>query len=309
MKNNKIYIIAAICLIAGLALFTVGFFMTGFDITKLSSEGKYEEKSFVSSKIIDAIVIDDSNTGVAISSSADDKIHITYYENDKSYYEITERDDGTLSIAKKENRKWFDYIFVFNFQNVTLSIEIPANKNSKITAATSNNTINITDINASEMRLNTSNGTIDVKNVTVSGKIDTNTSNGGIYISDSAIAGEIICGSSNGPVTIDTVECESLKAETSNNSITLKSIISNNSINAHSSNGGINLDAIKFGTALSLQTSNNSVNGSIAGSLADYSVTTKTSNGKSNLPENITGGEKTIYIKTSNGNINIDFLG
>lgn len=308
MKNNKIYIIAAICLITGLALFAVGFSMTGFDIMKLSSEGKYEEKSFVSTKAIDTIVIDDANTGVVLSPSSDEKLHVTYYENDKSYYEIAERDDGTLSIAKKDNRKWYDYFFNINFESVKLSIAVPANYNSKITVATSNNIINITDINASDMFLNTSNGKIDVKNVTVSGKLDANTSNGGIYIADSAMAGEIICGTSNGPVAIDTVGCENVKVKTSNNSITFNAVTTNSSVNAQTSNGGINLEAIKFGTSLSLQTSNNNVKGSIAGSLADYSVIAKTSNGKSNLPEKTSDGEKTIYIDTSNGNIDIDFL-
>jgi hypothetical protein len=58
-----------------------------------------------------------------------------------------------------------------------------------------------------------------------------------------------------------------------------------------------------------MQTSNNDVKGSITGNPADYSIITGTSNGKNNLPEKTDGGEKSIYINTSNGNIYIDFIG
>ncbi len=306
MKTNKIYIIGAILLVLGIFLFAVGFSMTGFDITKLDTEGTYEEKTYQSNRNVKAITINDSNTDVKVIVSADNKLHMTYYENEHTYYEISE-DNNMLTVEKKSTRRWYNNLFNFKFEKTTLLITVPSDFNGELSVKTSNNSITVTDINTEEMLLRSSNGKIEAANIKVSGKLDVSTSNAGIYISDSAISGDVVSRTSNGKIEFDKVECENAKADSSNSSITITSVKSKGRIEAQSSNGRIEIDDIEFGTELTLITSNNSIKGEIPGRLADYSVSSKTSNGKNNLPENLKSGDKIITVNTSNGTIDIRF--
>lgn len=306
MKTNKIYIIGAIILVLGLFLFAVGFSMTGFDITKLDTEGTYEEKTYQSNGNVKAITINDSNTDVKVIVSADNKLHMTYYENEHAYYEISE-DNNTLSVEKKNNFKWYNNLFNLKFEKTTLLLTVPSDFDGELSVKTSNNSITVTDINIEEMLLRSSNGKIEVENVKVAGLLDTNTSNSSIYISDSAISGDVVCRTSNGKIELEKVECGNAKADSSNGGITIAAVTSKGRIEAQSSNGRIEIDDIEFGTDLTLITSNNSINGEINGKLADYSVSSRTSNAKNNLPENLKSGDKNITVNTSNGAIDIEF--
>lgn len=306
MKTNKIYIIGAITLILGLLLFSIGFWVAGFNINNLNTEGTYEEKTFESTKEINTIEISDSNTDVEFTASADNKLHMTYYENDKIYYEISEN-NGTFSAVKKSSRKWYDNFFNINFEKRTLSVSVPADFTGNISVKTSNNDIIVTDLNASEMLLRTSNNRIEIDNVKVGGLLDVNTSNGGIILSDSAITGDVVCRTSNGKIEFDKVGCANAEADSSNGSIIITSVNSSGKIDAQTSNGKIEIGDIKFVTELSLITSNSSVKGEITGKLADYTVSSKTSNAKNNLPENMKSGDKKITVNTSNGAIEIGF--
>ncbi|MHB1154452.1 MAG: DUF4097 family beta strand repeat-containing protein [Eubacteriales bacterium] len=306
MKTNKIYIIGAIILVFGIFLFAVGFSMTGFDIAKLDTEGTYEEKTYQSNENIKSITINDSNTDVKVIVSADNKLHMTYYENENAYYEISE-DNNTLSVEKKNNFKWYNNLFNFKFEKTTLLLTVPADFDGELSVKTSNNSITVIDLNTEEMLLRSSNGKIEVENVKVAGLLDTNTSNSSIYISDSAITGDVVCRTSNGKIELEKVECGNAKAESSNSGITITSVTSKGRIEAQSSNGRIEIDEIEFGTDLTLITSNNSIKGEISGKLADYSVSSRTSNAKNNLPENLKSGDKNITVTTSNGAIDIEF--
>lgn len=104
MKKNKLIVIAAICLVAGLIIFGIGFWIADFDFINLSSGPNYTEKTFDSSKIYNAIIIKDEDTDVNIVKSEDDSFHISYFENEKKQYEVKENND-TLTLTVKKNHK------------------------------------------------------------------------------------------------------------------------------------------------------------------------------------------------------------
>lgn len=87
----------------------------------------------------------------------------------------------------------------------------------------------------------------------------------------------------------------------------LKKVTSNESIQLKTSGNDIQLDTVEFSEELTCNVTDGSVNGSVTGKLADYSVTTKVFDGKSNLPESMNSGDKIINIKTLGGDINIGF--
>lgn len=308
MKTNKIYILAASILLAGLVIFGVGFTLSGFDIHKISTQSEFIEKGYISKNEVNAIAMDDSNVKIDIITSNDSQVHLTYFESDKEYYDINQSADGTLSIIKKNNRKWYDYIFNINFQSISLTLAIPSNFHGDLSAKTSNASITLTDIHAATVRLDTSNNRITANQTTVSGKFEAKTSNGGIFLSKITCNDDVICNTSNNKISLEDVAGKNIRLETSNGSVSLQSVISNESILIDTSNGSVTFHDIRFKNNLNCHNSNASIKGEITGKLADYSITSKTSNGRNNLPEKTSGGSKTIEIDTSNNDIEINFV-
>ena len=307
MKTNKLYIIGALCLIIGLIVFVIGFAMLHFDITKLNTDTPYVSKSFVSTKTIRAISIVDNNTDIQVLSSSDDKIHITYYENDKNYYELSESDDGDLVIIKKSNREWYEYFFNIQFGKPTLLVEVPENYNNDMTIQSHDGQIIMEDIRVDDLLLASSDDKIQIENVSASGCLEAKTSDNTVCITNTIVTGDIVCQTSSGKIDLNTVEGKSIKAENADGNITLRSATSKESILLKTSSNTVNLDNVKFNQEFNCTVSDGNVKGSIAGKLADYTVTSKAVDGKNNLPERMSGGDKIINIKTSSGDITIDF--
>lgn len=308
MKSNKIYIIAAICLLVGVAIFFAGFYMLDFNEKELATENFFEEKSYTSSKTITTILVDDANFDIKVKNSADDKIHISYFENDKKKYEISESDSGVLNVSKKDSRDWYNYFLNIQFESPTLTLEIPINFSGDITIDTSNSDITLENINAANINLTTSNDQIIVKNTIASGSLNLKSSNGDVFVSDTKVSKNIICNTSNDEINFSNVECESLNAQSNNGDISLKSVSSDKDIYLKTSNDDITLDTVKLGTELKCINSNGEVKGSVTGSIADYSFNCRTSNGDCNIPKDLKSGSKIIDIRTSNDDINIQFV-
>lgn len=304
--NNKIYIIGALMLVSGILLLVIGYSIAGFNIKNISAEGEYMEKTYESGSNITSVVVDDSNTGVEIKTSSDNRLHMTYYENEKEVYEITE-ENGTLHVKKKIIKKWDLDFFNFDLKKKSLAISVPSGFDGSVWIKTSNGGIVADGMKVSEMKLRTSNGKIDAKNITSADFLEAQTSNGSVTVSDCTAAAEVTCITSNSKVELNRVECESAQTESSNGGITVTSVNAKGSVDAKTSNGRIEFAKIEFGSELSLSTSNNGIRGEIDGRLADYTVTSRTSNGKNNLPESMKGGSKKISATTSNGSIDINF--
>ncbi len=117
--------------------------------------------------------------------------------------------------------------------------------------------------------------------------------------------GSIDADTSNGAIRLENITGKRLKLHTSNGKLTLEQV-EFAEIDCHTSNGKIAVDEVS-GDDISLDTSNGAIKGTIKGSMEDYRITSHTSNGSNNLPESSRGGEKKLYVKTSNGRIDLDF--
>jgi DUF4097 and DUF4098 domain-containing protein YvlB len=307
MKLNRLQIIAAICLVLGLGIFLTGFAMLDFDVTKLSTEEPYESKSYETSEAVRAISIDDRNADIEISPSRDSAIHVIYNENDQASYVISVK-EGELIIQEKTHRKWYDYLFVIQLEQPKLYVEVPQSFKSDIAAA-SHGSVTVKGIVADDLLLTASDDRIEVKNVTVSGRMDVKTTDAGIYVSDTTVTGDIVCRTSGDRITLDGVRGKSISAENSDGRISLQSVTSAESIRLKTSSDDIRLAAVEFRDEMTCTVSDGNVKGSIAGRLADYSVTCKAVDGKSTLPESMSGGDKRLNIRTTGGNIDISFFG
>lgn len=154
---------------------------------------------------------------------------------------------------------------------------------AKASGVTNNGSVKLEDVTCGALELTTSNGRI-VANDLCCDRARLTTSNASVNVQD-AKAGELFLRTGNGGMRLEDVTGEKLHAQTSNASIKISDI------NA---------------ADITLITSNGSVTGSLAGSMEDYAITSRTSNGSNSLP-NGTAGERTLDVRTSNGKIAIDF--
>ena len=58
---------------------------------------------------------------------------------------------------------------------------------------------------------------------------------------------------------------------------------------------------------MTLNSKNGNIDATLIGSYEDFSITSKASKGKNNLPESKPNGSINLNVNSNNGNINIDF--
>lgn len=285
-KKIILYIVAAISLAAGTLMFFIGFMMTGFDIQKLSTAPPYTEKIYVAQQDISSVYIHDENCRIILTPSADGDIHISYAENENNTYSISEN-NGKLTVEKKATVSWNFMLFSVSFYVPRLEVQIPADFSGDIVAITKNSSIYIDGISGETLECESKNGKIEIKN--------------------SVIANTLIAETSNSAINLDTVRARSMDLKTSNGHIELEAVRSDSDIFAETSNGKIKFYDVNFFGELNCKTSNAKIEGELKGLIDDYSYYCKTSNGSCSLPENMTAGDKKVTLRTSNGNIDVDF--
>lgn len=285
MKSSIVYIIGGIVLFIGILLAVIGFSLSGFNYNKLNNDPGFTEKSFVSTQAITAINAEDENVSVDIIESNDDKVHITYYENSSTQYNITE-ENGVINLSVHKTFK-ITGIFNFNFESVKLVIEVPRGYDGKLNISTSNAAIFVSRVTASDVYLKTSNGHVDTDFLIATGDIEITSSNGRIELSNT----------SGNDFTV----------ETSNGKIEIVNITAQEGIELKTSNGSISFDSVDYVSELRCKSSNASIDGTLPGNMTDYSIISDTSNGNNSLPSDMNSGDKKLNVKTSNGSIDIEF--
>lgn len=154
------------------------------------------------------------------------------------------------------------------------------------TAATGNEE-NIAKPSSVSCSISSTNGSIELHGFSVLGSMECHTGNGSIKIYDAAIQGALNCTTSNAAIALQSVsiqECAWIS--------TVNGAIKPERLLAHD---------------ISLTTTNVSIKGSIVGRPTDFSIDTKTTNGKCNPSTARFCTGRTLTAKTTNGSIALDF--
>ena len=339
MKLKPILITAGILVVLGTVCVTVGAGMNGGTIKNIEQE-VFEEKTRTFESCHE-MTIDDQDTDIEIVPT-DGEMRVDYTESEKVRYEITET-NGKVRIKKKADIRLFDYAVVFDRQKLTLYI--PAGFDGVLDVSTSNASLSVEGISAGKTTFDDTNGNmtltgctfgdlgvsgsngrceirsctssdavVDFSNsdvmaeeLTLSGKLTVGSSNGTIKL-DGVTSKELDIGMSNGQITAGTLSVlGKAEFENSNGRITITSITAGE-LSADNSNGGIKLDYADC-LKIRLITSNADVTGTLAGTIASYSITSDVSNGRNSLPEKLDSGDRKLDVEVSNGNISVDFDG
>lgn len=301
---KKSIIAGGILISCGLLIFCVGMFFMNWNFKELSTMPEYKNvnKEIVSIKDIN---LDDKNIPVLINKSIDNNIHLSYYENDREYYEFNEN-ESTVTINKVKNYKWYDYLFNINFQSTKFVISLPESYYANIDIKTSNSRIELDSVAANNIALKTSHGRITIKNVTAQNSLSAVTSNARVTLDNAYAVNDFMIETSNAAVEAQNISSNKLSIDSSNGDITAKKTISPQSLFLNTSNSKIVVEDV-LSDNICLESSNGDIEGNIIGAMNEYSITSKTSNGDNNLPSSMLSGNKILNVKTSNSDIELYF--
>lgn len=101
---------------------------------------------------------------------------------------------------------------------------------------------------------------------------------------------------------------ENVTLSTTNENITLPALAVTGEISLSSNGGNLSFESLDVGKALTLHAKNGNITGTIAGSYDDFVIQTQIKKGESNLPDEKSGGEKTLDVSCNNGDVSIEFV-
>lgn len=339
MKLRPLFITSGILIVLGAACTIAGAALNGGTIKNIEQE-TFEDKSRTFDNCRE-ITISDYDTDVEIITT-NGEMRVDYTESDKVRYEISET-DGRVGIKKKADLRLFDFSVVTDKRKLILYV--PEGFDGVLDISTSNSELTAEGISAGETKLDNSNGSMTLTGCSLgdttisssngrctisacgSGETAIDWSNGDVMTEELTTSGKLTVDSSNGTIKLDGITAKELRAEMSNGQITAGTIsvlgkaelensngritigsITAEELEAENSNGGIKLDYADC-LRIKLGTSNADVTGTLAGTIASYSVRSEATNGKSSLPDEMKGGDRTLEVEVSNGNIALDFDG
>ena len=100
---------------------------------------------------------------------------------------------------------------------------------------------------------------------------------------------------------------ENVTLSTTNENITLPALAVTGEISLSSNGGNLSFESLDVGKALTLHAKNGNITGTVAGSFEDFAIRSKIKKGESNLPDEKSGGERTLDISCNNGDVSIAF--
>lgn len=99
-----------------------------------------------------------------------------------------------------------------------------------------------------------------------------------------------------------------LTVETTNADIKISSVSLKSNLSLNTNGGNIIFERLSAGEAINLFAKNGNITGGIIGSWDDFAIACEIKKGNCNLPLNKEGGNKSLFVKCNNGNINIEFI-
>ena len=291
-RKNSVLKVAGVLLLAALAVYFVG-----MAVSALSGNAKelvYEKRDYtINAAGIDEIRIRARNMPVTVTPSNGNEIAVHYYTCEKDPYEVS-LNGGVLTLKYKNDNlfnisNWFTGAYnVFSNSNPKVEVFVPAAYAGKLQLDTSNAAVNVSGLtSAGEVRINTSNSPIEADNVSAA-LVYAHTSNGAVTLDKVIVSGAVDMKSSNG-------------------TLTARQVAANDKLRMETSNGRIVIDQVAS-AAIELKSSNGAISGSVEGKRSDYTISSDTSNGDDSLGDG-GKGQSRLTVNTSNGNINISFLG
>ena len=268
--------------------------------------------------------------GINVTSAEIGTIRVKYDVHKEEEFKVSV-EDGVLVVKEWVPQRWMLWLkAIINLgwegKRWVIELDLPKQFGGFIELESSNHSLTVERINVNSLFARTSNGRIIVDSVKSAGELTVTSSNGTTSLRNSSTAGNVRVETSNGRAEADNVDCggdmtvrtsngrltiesstaTSINAKTSNGGASLTQVTAEKELAVKTSNGAIEVDAVSAGKHIKLTSSNSSITGRLSGSASQYTIVTRTSNGKA-LPPSGGSGPTHLEATTSNGRISLDF--
>ena len=261
--------------------------------------------------------IDIDTAHVEFKPTTDGTSKVEISEREKEYHTV-EVKDGTLTIKSFDDRKWYERIFNWYFQNMTIKVYAPEQTYNNLKISSHTGDIYIPDgFTFSDVNVKLSTGNITLKSdVTNTTSIETSTGNISLEMDTKNLTTKTSTGNqkfvgvhvseamnlkaSTGSLTLNDVTAKSLEANTSTGDMRFTNVIVEENIKLKASTGDINFmncDA----ASLDIETDTGDV---ILILLTGKTYDVRSSTGRPHYPDPVIGAGL-CRVKTSTGLISI----
>ena len=144
---------------------------------------EFTAQSYVSEDTeITAVNIDVRDRAIEVALSADNQVHIDYFESEKESYNILVSDDRALTMTAADSKDWTDYIGGKSSAGARkIVLQIPDSLLSALTLSTTNDDIQLSELSVQgDISLSTNGGNIVFDKVDVGNTINLTAKNGSI---------------------------------------------------------------------------------------------------------------------------------
>lgn len=333
--KSEMWIIIAIALVAIGALIFVGAMASAdWDFTKLGAS-KFETNTYALSESFSDISVKVTTADIEFLPSEDGVCRVSCYEKENEKHTV-EVKDGKLVISEGRNKKWYENIF--NFGSDKISVYLPNEVYSALDIDTSTGDININgglsfgavnvsvstgdvrmsgivctgfassgstgDVYLSDIRaagklaVERSTGDIVIKNLGVS-EAELEVTTGRIELADASVSGKILLDVDTGKSTLSNVTCSSFESEGDTGDILLSGVTVNGVLSVKRDTGDVKFED-SDAAEIFVETDTGNVFGTL---LTDKIFIVRTDTGRVEVPSSIVGGR--CEITTDTGNITI----
>lgn len=292
--GKVLMIIASLLIIVGLLFFVVTMSIYGWDFGKLATSG-YVERSYEPVGDFSDVSIDTKTASVSFALSTDGVCRVVCFEKERVQHSVSVS-DGTLTVKCEDGRRWYDRIF--NFGKDTVTVYLPESEYDKLCIKGDTGDVNIPtgfafgsmDISldtgdvrtsasvAADAKIKTSTGDVYLSSLTLGsldvvsstgdvhidkvgtvGGVRLERSTGNVYINELSAAGDAYIKVSTGDTYIYKLGVNSLTTEGDTGDFTAKELTARENVKINRTTGEIELEDLSVGLELNIFTTTGEV--------------------------------------------------
>ena len=317
MSKKTGFIAAGVCVAVGAMVCGGAAVAANGDFTKLGTSS-FQMREYEISEEFHNISVDTVTAEIRFCLSNDGKAKVVCFERESVIHSVSV-DAGTLEITATDEREWYEYIW--NFGNEMITVYLPEVEYGTLTVEADTSDIDLPppfrfesldisvstgDINCDacvlgSVKITTSTGDIELERMSA-GSIELSVSTGDINLEEVTVAGELKFIVTTGEAELEKVTCKTLYTKGSTGDVHLEAVVATETMTVVRSTGDVRLER-SDAAELFLKTSTGDVTGTL---LTNKTFTYSTDTGDVRLPSTQSGGK--CEIRTSTGDIRIGIV-